>query len=110
MTKAPKPFTAALVQNLSSTHMKTLNELTRDYIGRVHNVLNSLVVEDLERVAQLILACHREERTVFVIGNGGSASTASHMACDLNKATAPHGRRLRHQPHRQFCVAVRARQ
>jgi D-sedoheptulose 7-phosphate isomerase len=30
----------------------------------------------------------RERRTTYIIGNGGSASTASHMMNDLNKMTA----------------------
>jgi D-sedoheptulose 7-phosphate isomerase len=33
---------------------------------------------------------HAQERTVFVIGNGGSAATASHMMNDLNKGTLGH--------------------
>jgi len=35
-------------------------------------------VGELERV-------YREDRQVFIVGNGGSAGTASHMACDLAK-------------------------
>ncbi|MCE9613627.1 MAG: SIS domain-containing protein [Lentisphaerae bacterium] len=34
-------------------------------------------------------AAYREGRTVFVIGNGGSASNASHFAQDLAKGTSP---------------------
>ena len=30
-------------------------------------------------------------RQVFIFGNGGSASTATHMACDLSKNTAMPG-------------------
>jgi D-sedoheptulose 7-phosphate isomerase len=29
----------------------------------------------------------QEHRQIFIIGNGGSAATASHMACDLGKGT-----------------------
>jgi D-sedoheptulose 7-phosphate isomerase len=35
-------------------------------------------------ISQLIEA-RNLGRNIFIIGNGGSASTASHMACDLNK-------------------------
>jgi D-sedoheptulose 7-phosphate isomerase len=41
----------------------------------------------LERAARLLLACHQRGGTVFVLGNGGSASTAAHFACDLAKGT-----------------------
>jgi D-sedoheptulose 7-phosphate isomerase len=46
----------------------------------------------LERVAETLLECHARGNTVFVIGNGGSAATASHFACDLAKGTRCDGR------------------
>ena len=39
------------------------------------------------RAASMLLDCRRRRGTVFVIGNGGSAATASHFACDLAKGT-----------------------
>lgn len=35
--------------------------------------------------AELLLECQRAGGTLFVLGNGGSAATASHLACDLAK-------------------------
>ena len=40
---------------------------------------------------QLIEKAYHECRQVFLIGNGGSASTASHIACDLQKGTLTYG-------------------
>ena len=40
----------------------------------------------LERAAALLIQAHAEGRTVFLMGNGGSSSTASHLACDLAKS------------------------
>jgi D-sedoheptulose 7-phosphate isomerase len=44
-----------------------------------------------------LLRAFEDNRTVFVFGNGGSAATASHIACDLNKGTSDsaHGRRIK---------------
>src|SRR5574341_1946368 len=45
---------------------------------------------DLTRVDAVIAALERARthgRRVFVFGNGGSAATASHFACDLGKGT-----------------------
>jgi D-sedoheptulose 7-phosphate isomerase len=39
----------------------------------------------------MLLRARDERRTVFVLGNGGSAATASHLACDLGKGTATEG-------------------
>lgn len=41
--------------------------------------------EALENAVELLLAAWQNHRKVFVIGNGGSASTATHLACDLAK-------------------------
>jgi D-sedoheptulose 7-phosphate isomerase len=41
-------------------------------------------------IREVILALHRarhEKRKIFIMGNGGSASTASHFVCDLAKNT-----------------------
>jgi D-sedoheptulose 7-phosphate isomerase len=41
----------------------------------------------LEAAAEVLLDCYHRGSTVFVVGNGGSAATASHFACDLAKGT-----------------------
>jgi D-sedoheptulose 7-phosphate isomerase len=45
----------------------------------------------LSEVADTLLDCHHRGGTVFVVGNGGSAATASHFACDLAKGTQTKG-------------------
>jgi D-sedoheptulose 7-phosphate isomerase len=47
--------------------------------------------DELERVGGIFLECYRRGSTIFLIGNGGSAATASHMACDLTKGTRAAG-------------------
>jgi D-sedoheptulose 7-phosphate isomerase len=45
---------------------------------------------------EVLFDCWQREGTVFTAGNGGSASTATHLACDLAKATIiPKRRRLK---------------
>ena len=43
------------------------------------------------RVAQTLLECYRRRGRVYTLGNGGSASTAQHFACDLAKYVIPAG-------------------
>lgn len=63
------------------------------------DVLKAIETIDLDKVSQAIqlLAAARDEgRTIFVCGNGGSASTASHFACDMVKgASFNRGKRFR---------------
>src|SRR5450759_2403287 len=42
---------------------------------------------DLERVLSLLENVYRNGHRIFIIGNGGSAATASHFALDLAKNT-----------------------
>ena len=61
------------------------------------DLLRSIETVDLEKVRRAIdiLSRARDEgRQIFVCGNGGSASTASHFACDMVKG-ASFGRRRR---------------
>lgn len=61
------------------------------YFNGLEACRRELSPEKLERVLEILLSAHREGRKVFVLGNGGSASTASHFACDLGKGTAAPG-------------------
>jgi len=52
------------------------------YFNKLTDVLDGISREDLIEVASLIDSC---KGNIFVFGNGGSASTASHFAQDMNK-------------------------
>ena len=56
-------------------------------------MLAALDVASLEKVAARLTELYRADGTLYVIGNGGSASTASHMGCDLSKGTSALGKR-----------------
>ncbi len=57
------------------------------YWRELAGVTRSMPFGMLARAAELLLACHQRGGTIFVLGNGGSAATASHFACDLAKGT-----------------------
>ena len=59
----------------------------RQFIERSAEEVLRLDHASLERLAASILQRHRTEGTVFIIGNGGSASSASHLAEDLGKGS-----------------------
>ena len=57
------------------------------------DVLKAIDTIDLEKVGQAIAILRQardEGRRVFVCGNGGSASTASHFVCDMVKGASCH--------------------
>src|SRR5260370_37791785 len=57
------------------------------YLAELASALKDLAQEPLMQVLAVLRRARAEHRHVFVFGNGGSASTASHMACDLAKNT-----------------------
>jgi len=66
------------------------------YLEDLSATIKKLPIPPLDELAHLFLRAYDGDRTIFLFGNGGSASLASHMACDLGKGTAPAtGRRLR---------------
>jgi D-sedoheptulose 7-phosphate isomerase len=58
---------------------------SRGYIERLKQVLDLFPHDQFERMITALLAAYAEDRRIFIMGNGGSAMTASHFACDLNK-------------------------
>src|SRR4051812_15951486 len=68
----------------------------RDYLGRLTSTLESLPAASIESLSEMLYRAYTDGKQVFTLGNGGSASTASHMAADLAKNTiGPNMRRFR---------------
>src|SRR5436189_2296473 len=57
------------------------------FFDRVGEELRKLDPTQVQTLADAIYACYEKRRTVFVIGNGGSGSNASHFCEDLGKCT-----------------------
>jgi D-sedoheptulose 7-phosphate isomerase len=64
------------------------------YLSHLKTVIDALRIDEIDRVIQALFAAVTDDRQVFIVGNGGSAATASHMACDLAKVRSG-TRRLR---------------
>ena len=56
-------------------------------------LLKQLDSSAILRAEQILLHCHQRHGRVYTLGNGGSASTAQHFACDLAKYVIPEGGR-----------------
>jgi D-sedoheptulose 7-phosphate isomerase len=46
----------------------------------------------IEKIGKKLLEAREAGNTIYIMGNGGSASTASHMACDLLKSAIDQGK------------------
>lgn len=65
-----------------------MKELVQGYIADLQGTLARLPLAQVERVIETLIDAQWLRRTVYIFGNGGSAATASHFACDLGKNTA----------------------
>jgi D-sedoheptulose 7-phosphate isomerase len=63
-----------------------------NYLNRVQQAVEQLSRADVQAVVDALYAAWQAHKTVFIIGNGGSAATASHMMNDLNKLTFATGK------------------
>src|SRR5688572_24745765 len=58
-----------------------------EFLDRVGQELKRIDPHQMEALADATYACYESRNTVFVIGNGGSGSNASHLCEDLGKGT-----------------------
>ena len=55
------------------------------YLSRLGEALDRVDRQALNEIMNVLEAARLDGRGVFVMGNGGSAATASHFVCDFNK-------------------------
>jgi D-sedoheptulose 7-phosphate isomerase len=60
-------------------------KLSLEYLEELKGLLDAFPHDSFEEVASAILSAYDNEGQIFIMGNGGSGSTASHFACDINK-------------------------
>ena len=63
----------------------------RTYAAELQESLGNLPLAAINDAVHSIVAAWRDRRRVYIMGNGGSAATALHMAADLSKNTAAPG-------------------
>src|SRR2546429_4509228 len=60
----------------------------KQYFQELQQVAGKVSLEGIDQIADTLVRVYHSERTLYIFGNGGSASLASHFACDLGKGTA----------------------
>ncbi len=65
----------------------SINYFINQYLEEVKSCLDKLDFKQIEAAINLLLIAYKSDRNVYIIGNGGSAATASHFSCDLGKGT-----------------------
>lgn len=67
------------------------SEFVVDYVKRINRILEDMINSDLKvkvnEVVEVLLKAREDKKMVYIMGNGGSGSTASHFVSDLSKGT-----------------------
>jgi D-sedoheptulose 7-phosphate isomerase len=79
----------------SASAMSTTLTTARLYTDELQSVLNHLDTAIVDRIAETIYQAYLKGKTIFVLGNGGSATLATHVACDLGKNVSSGYKRIR---------------
>ena len=62
-----------------------ISDFATGYLSGLSGLLDKFDIQGFERMVAEILDAYHGDRRIFVMGNGGSGSTASHFTCDINK-------------------------
>lgn len=62
------------------------------YLSQLERTLAEISRDDIRSVIRELMQAWRNRKQIFLLGNGGSSATASHMANDLNKLTIVEGK------------------
>jgi len=65
--------------------MEDYRNRINQYIEMEKQVLDSLNRDEINEVMNVLENARLKGKRIFICGNGGSASTASHLECDFNK-------------------------
>lgn len=70
-------------------------DFIRKYIESITETLNRIDIESIDKAIQLIEKTVEYEGNIYVIGNGGSAATASHLISDFSNTVGySNGKRI----------------
>jgi D-sedoheptulose 7-phosphate isomerase len=61
------------------------------YFHDLGALIPQLPFNAISQIVSVFLEAVEEQRTIFIFGNGGSAASASHMMCDMNKGASDSG-------------------
>jgi len=69
------------------------DEFVDQYLEELESVIRRISRQDIRRVIELLYEAWKTGSQVFIAGNGGSASTATHFVCDLAKFASVEGQK-----------------
>ena len=60
-------------------------EMIKSFFDEIKKCIEEIDINKVQEIADVLYTAWKNDRQVFILGNGGSASQASHMAADISK-------------------------
>ncbi len=60
----------------------------RNYLREIGNIFEGINTKEFEDFIEELIEAYQRKSDIFISGNGGSAATTAHFACDINKGVS----------------------
>ena len=60
-----------------------------EYVSSLHGVMAQFDPAQFEKIVTILADAYKNDKQIFIAGNGGSAGTANHFVCDFGKNAVP---------------------
>ena len=70
---------------------KSIVDYSKKYLNFISNLCLSIDFNEIDKIINAFLLAREQEKTIYFIGNGGSAATCSHFSEDLSLGTFSEG-------------------
>ena len=65
----------------------------QNYLTDISQVTSKISMEDIDKAVEILYQAWQNGNYIYICGNGGSASTATHFSCDLAKTANVEGKK-----------------
>ena len=65
-----------------------MQQWIQNYLAAQHRALDSILMDGIARLIEIVREAWQYDRQIFAIGNGSNAANASHFATDLGKGSS----------------------
>lgn len=77
---------------MQNAKARQMDDILHDYLKGLRECLAEIEQQDIAGVGETIYQAYKRGKKIFILGNGGSAATASHMVCDLVRGASVPGK------------------
>jgi D-sedoheptulose 7-phosphate isomerase len=71
----------------------SVNEYVESYLNEAHAIFDVYKRAEFAKAMDLMWSAYKQDKQIFIFGNGGSAGTSNHMVNDLSKGSAIEGKK-----------------